>query len=363
MLDEVDKIGTDFRGDPSSALLEVLDPEQNSTFSDHYIEVSFDLSNVMFITTGNELYPIPPPLRDRMEIIQLPGYINEDKVKIAQRYLIPRQIKENGLEPRNISFVTSAIEKIITDYTREAGVRNVEREIGSICRKVARRFATGHKKAVKINKSIVEKYLGPAKFYSDIGKRENEVGIATGLAWTPFGGEILYIESVMMRGNKGFTLTGHLGDVMKESARAALSYIRSKSEELKIDARIFEKSDIHIHVPAGATPKDGPSAGITIATSLASLLTKRPIKHDIAMTGEITLRGKVMPVGGIREKVVAAKRAGIKSIIIPKNNMSDLENIPEKITKNLHFYPVEAIDEVWNLALIDGKTKKTNKSI
>jgi len=363
MLDEVDKVGTDFRGDPSSALLEVLDPEQNSTFSDHYIEVPFDLSNVMFITTANELYPIPPPLRDRMETIQLPGYINEDKVEIAQRYLIPRQIKENGLKPENISFVTSAIEKIITDYTREAGVRNIEREIGTICRKVARRFATGHKKAVKINKNSVEKYLGSARFYSDIGKRENEVGIATGLAWTPFGGEILYIESVMMRGNKGFTLTGQLGDVMKESARAALSYIRSKSEELKIDTRIFEKSDIHIHVPAGATPKDGPSAGITIATSLASLLTKKPIKHDIAMTGEITLRGKVMPVGGIREKVVAAKRAGIKSIIIPKNNMSELENIPEKITKNLHFYPVEAIDEVWNLALIDGKTKKTNKSI
>ncbi|KPK93941.1 hypothetical protein AMJ80_05685 [bacterium SM23_31] len=358
MLDEVDKIGMDFRGDPSSALLEVLDPEQNSTFSDHYVEVPFDLSNVLFIATANELYPIPPPLRDRMEIIQLPGYINEDKVKIAERYLIPRQIKENGLKPENISFVTTAIEKIITDYTREAGVRNIEREIGTICRKVARKFATGHKKIVKITKNSVEKYLGSAKFYSDMGKRENEVGIATGLAWTPFGGEILYIESVMMRGNKGFTLTGQLGDVMKESARAALSYIRSKSEELKIDNRIFEKSDIHVHVPAGATPKDGPSAGITIATSLASLLTKKPIKHDIAMTGEITLRGKVMPVGGIREKVVAAKRAGIKSIIIPKKNMSDLENIPEKIIKNLHFYPVEAIDEVWNLALIDGKTNK-----
>ena len=355
MLDEVDKIGTDFRGDPSSALLEVLDPEQNVNFSDHYIEVPFDLCNVMFITTANELYPIPLPLRDRMEIIRLPGYITEDKVVIAQRYLIRRQRKENGLKPGNISFTTPAIQKIIVEYTREAGVRNIEREIGTICRKVARQFATGHKKAVKINKEKVEKYLGPVKFHPDIGKRDNEIGSATGLAWTPFGGEILHIESVMMSGNKGFILTGQLGDVMKESARAALSYIRSKSDELNIDNEIFEKNDIHIHIPAGATPKDGPSAGVSIVTSLASLLTRRPIKHDIAMTGEITLRGKVMPVGGIREKVIAAKRAGIKSIIFPKTNLSDLESIPEKILKNLQLHPVETVDEVWDLALMDGE--------
>ncbi|MCP4726198.1 MAG: endopeptidase La [bacterium] len=355
MLDEVDKIGMDFRGDPASALLEVLDPAQNSTFSDHYIEVPFDLSNVMFITTANQLHPIPAPLRDRMEIIQLPGYINEEKVKIAQKYLIPRQIKENGLKVKDISFTISAIRKVIGDYTREAGVRNLERELGSICRKIARKFAEGNTKAVKVTREKVEKYLGPVKHVSEVINREDEVGVATGLAWTPVGGEVLFIESVIMPGTKGFILTGHLGDVMKESAKAAMSYIRSKAGELNIDERSINKSDIHIHVPAGATPKDGPSAGITIATSLASLLSKKPIKHDMAMTGEITLRGKVMPVGGIKEKVIAAKRAGIKSIVIPKQNVKDLKTIPDNIIKSLDILPVDKIDDVWDLAFVDGK--------
>jgi len=355
MLDEVDKVGADFRGDPSSALLEVLDPEQNSTFSDHYIEVQFDLSNVMFIATANDLYPIPAPLRDRMEIIRLPGYITEDKIKIAQRYLIPRQIQENGLKKRDISFTSPAIQTIIMQYTREAGVRNLEREIGAVCRKVARQFASGNKKPVKIYREKVGKFLGLPRFFPEIASRENEVGVATGLAWTVAGGEVLFIESVLMRGNKGFILTGQLGDIMKESARAALSYIRSKAADLNIDKKVFSNSDIHIHIPAGATPKDGPSAGITIATSLASLLTGRPIKHDTAMTGEITLRGKVMPVGGIREKIIAAKRAGIKAVIIPKLNMNDLETIPDTIKKTLRFYPVETIDEVWDIALVNGR--------
>ncbi|MFC1555151.1 endopeptidase La [candidate division KSB1 bacterium] len=351
MLDEVDKIGTDFRGDPSSALLEVLDPEQNFTFSDHYIEVPFDLSNVMFIATANELYPIPPPLRDRMEIIQLPGYINDEKVKIAQKYLVPRQIEANGLKPENIQYTVPAIYEIIAGYTREAGVRNLERQIGTVCRKIARNFATGKKQDVKINKEKVSKILGKRRFYSESAMRKDEIGVATGLAWTPVGGEVLYIESVLMRGNKGFILTGQLGDVMKESARAALSYIRSQADILKIDHKVIDKTDIHIHVPAGATPKDGPSAGVTLATSIASLLTRKPVKHDIAMTGEITLRGKVMPVGGVREKVIAAKRAGIKTVILPKRNMNDLEKVPDNILRNLKLIPVETIDEVWELAI------------
>ncbi len=361
MLDEVDKVGSDFRGDPSSALLEVLDPQQNVSFSDHYIDVAFDLSNVMFIATANELYPIPLPLRDRMEIIQLPGYINEDKLKIAQRFLIPRQIDENALTEENISFTRQALNRIITEYTREAGVRNLEREIGRICRKVARQIVSGNKENVKIDKEKVVKYLGSAKYIPDITNRKNEIGIATGLAWTPFGGEVLYIESVLMKGNKGFILTVQLGDVMKESARAALSYIRSKSDDLKIDSKTFESNDIHIHIPAGATPKDGPSAGVTIATSLASLLTKRPIRSDVAMTGEITLRGKIMPVGGIREKVIAAKRAGIKTIIIPKKNESSLEEIPENILKNLQLLTVQSIDEVWKVALVGSRSSRTIK--
>lgn len=355
MLDEVDKLGSDFRGDPSSALLEVLDPEQNFSFSDHYLDVAFDLSNVMFIATANDLFPIPAPLRDRMEILTLPGYITEDKIKIAQRYLISRQIAANGLRNSNITFTKTAIQEIITMYTREAGVRNLERKIGTVCRKVARQFASGHKKPEKIFKNKVKKFLGPPRFFSEIANRDDEIGVATGLAWTVVGGEVLFIESVMMQGNRGFILTGQLGNVMKESARAALSYLRSRSADLKIDKKLFANNDIHIHIPAGATPKDGPSAGITIATSLASLFTKRPVKHDIAMTGEITLRGKVMPVGGIREKIIAAKRAGIKSIIIPKRNVNDLESIPDNIRKSLNFYPVDTVDEVWDIALNNGK--------
>ncbi len=354
MLDEIDKIGADFRGDPASALLEVLDPEQNFSFSDHYLEIPFDLSKVMFITTANLLHPIPPALMDRMEVLQLPGYVPEEKIIIAKNYLIPRQIRENGLKEEYIKFTNSGILTIISDYTREAGVRNLEREIANICRKVAKQFLLKGEKYIKIDKNSVSKYLGPKKFFSEIATRKDDIGIATGLAWTQYGGEILFIESIMMKGNKGFILTGKLGDVMKESARAALSYVKSKASELKFDPEILDKSDVHIHIPEGATPKDGPSAGVAIATSLASLLSKKPVKHDVAMTGEITLSGRVLPVGGIREKIVAAKRAGIKTVIIPKENIKDLEKIPNYIRKNLKFEFAEKVEDVWKISLVNG---------
>ncbi|MCR4438612.1 MAG: endopeptidase La [bacterium] len=351
MLDEVDKIGADFRGDPSSALLEVLDPEQNFSFSDHYLEVPFDLSKVMFITTANVLDTIPPALRDRMEVLELPGYIAEEKLHIAFKYLIPRQIEENGLKPKHITFTHAAVRKIIQAYTREAGVRNLEREIASICRKVAKEVAAHGDTKHIITPDKLREYLGPAKFYSEVKERTSEPGVATGLAWTPVGGDILFVEATKMRGNNKLTLTGQLGEVMRESAQAALSYVRSRAAQLGISEEVFEKHDIHVHVPQGAIPKDGPSAGVTIATSLVSLLTDRPIRSDIAMTGEITLRGKVLPVGGIKEKVLAARRAGIRHIILPSKNEKDLAEIPEELRKEITFYFVDNMDQVLELAL------------
>lgn len=351
MLDEVDKIGMDFRGDPASALLEVLDPEQNFAFVDHYLGVPFDLSNVMFITTANLIDPIPSPLRDRMEIITLSGYTAEEKLGIAKNYLIPKQLKEHGITDENLKIHDSAVMQIITHYTREAGVRNLEREIANLCRKVARRIAEGKEKTYHVSARNLSKYLGVPKFLPEEEMEKDEVGVATGLAWTETGGDIIYIEATIMKGKGHLTLTGHLGDVMKESARAALSYIRSKAKQIGIKDNIFSTNDIHIHVPAGAIPKDGPSAGITIATAIASAFTGRPVHKNIAMTGEVTLRGRVLPIGGLKEKALAAKRMGIHRIIIPKRNKKDLEEIPKYIKKDMEFIPVETMDEVLRLAL------------
>ncbi len=351
MLDEVDKIGMDFRGDPSSALLEVLDPEQNFSFSDHYIDVPFDLQKVMFITTANVLDTIPPALRDRMETLELPGYSEDQKMMIAKQFLIPKQIHEHGLSPEYIEFQDAAIQVIISSYTREAGVRNLEREIAAICRGVAKDVARGIKEKVIIGPENLHKFLGPVKFFPEVAERTSDPGVATGLAWTPTGGDIIFVEATKMRGEKGLTLTGQLGDVMKESAQAALAYVRSKSKELGIDEEFFEKNDIHIHVPAGAIPKDGPSAGITMFVALTSLLTNKPVRSDVAMTGEITLRGLVLPVGGIKEKVLAGMRAGIKTIILPKKNEKDLEEIPEHIRNQMNFKFIQRMDEAIELAL------------
>jgi len=318
MLDEIDKLGSDFRGDPSSALLEVLDPEQNNAFVDHYLGVPYDLSKIMFITTANYLDPIPPALKDRMEIIHIPGYIEEEKIQIAKKYLLPRQIVENGLKENQVIINDKILSFIISGYTRESGLRNLERLIGTICRKVARKVATGEDKAFKISKNSVLKYLGPIKYYEEDELKENEVGIVTGLAWTPYGGDVLFIESAKYKGKGNLVLTGQLGDVMKESARAALTFVRSVAEKYNIDPKFFEEHDIHLHVPAGAIPKDGPSAGITMATAIFSLFSGKKVKKDVAMTGEITITGKVLPIGGLKEKLLAAKRMGIKTVIIPK---------------------------------------------
>jgi len=358
MLDEVDKIGMDFRGDPSSALLEVLDPQQNFSFSDHYLDVPFDLSNVMFITTANVLDTIPAALRDRLEVLELPGYIEEDKIQIAFSYLIPRQIEENGLKKKDIRFSKPAVAKIIRDYTREAGVRNLERQIASICRKTAKQIAAGKSGPFAIDAKKITEYLGPVRFYSEVAERTRESGVAVGLAWTPTGGDILFIEATQMAGNKGLILTGQLGEVMRESAQAGLSYIRSHAKELGFDANYFEKKDIHVHVPAGAIPKDGPSAGVTIATALVSLISRRPVRNDFAMTGEITLRGKVLPVGGIKEKVLAARRAGLRNIILPTKNRDDLEEIPEHAKRNMKFYFADHLDEILELALAKRPSKR-----
>jgi ATP-dependent Lon protease len=351
MLDEVDKLGTDFRGDPSSALLEVLDPEQNSSFSDHYLDVPFDLSKVMFITTANILDTIPGPLLDRMEVLHLPGYTEEEKVHIAVKYLIPRQLKEHGLTDKLMQMGEKTLSAIVADYTREAGVRNLEREIGNICRKVARKVAEGNTEPAIIAPENLHEYLKAPRYFADVAEKQDEVGVATGLAWTQAGGEILTIEATQMRGKKGLTLTGQLGDVMKESAQAALSYVRSQAKMLNFPDDFFEKTDLHIHVPAGAIPKDGPSAGITMATAIASLLTGRKVRHDIAMTGEITLRGKVLPIGGVKEKILAARRAGINTVILPKKNEKDLDDIPANIRKEMKFIFVETLDEVLIVAL------------
>ncbi len=348
MLDEIDKVGVDFRGDPQAALLEVLDPEQNKEFVDHYLDVPFDLSKVLFIATANITATIPPALLDRMEILELPGYVDEEKLAIAKGYLIPRQIKENGLEDLRIRFTKNAILKIIREYTREAGVRNLERKIGAILRKIAKEYAMGNLaiKDMKIGVKEVEKYLGPPEYYSEVKERKGEPGVVTGLAWTPTGGDILFIEALKMPGGKRLILTGQLGDVMKESAEAALSLVRSLADELNIDKKFYDKYDIHIHVPAGAIPKDGPSAGIAMFTALVSLLTETPVDPELAMTGEITLRGKVMPVGGIKEKVIAAKRAGIKRVILPKWNEKDLQEIPKHIKQGLNFIFVNNVRDV-----------------
>ncbi|MBW2226095.1 MAG: endopeptidase La [Deltaproteobacteria bacterium] len=350
MLDEIDKVGSDFRGDPSSALLEVLDPEQNFSFSDHYLDVPFDLSKVMFITTANILDTIPPALLDRMEVLRLLGYTLDEKFRIANRYLIPRQREAHGLKSKQLSFTKGAVKRIISGYTREAGLRNLEREIASICRGVAAGIAEKKVASVAIKVENISEYLGPVRLISEAKARTSIPGVATGLAWTQAGGELLFIEATSMRGSKGLTLTGQLGDVMKESATAALSFIRSNADTIGIPEDYFEKHDIHIHVPAGAIPKDGPSAGVTMLTALTSLLTHKTINKDLAMTGEITLRGQVLPIGGLKEKVLAAHRAGIKAIIIPKWNEKDLEDIPKEIQEKIRFYPVEKMQDVLKIA-------------
>ena len=351
MIDEVDKLGKDFRGDPASALLEVLDPEQNSEFRDHYLDVPFDLSRVMFITTANLLEPIPAPLRDRMEILTLSGYTETEKVRIAEGYLIPRQLRENGLWAEELSFDTEALRVMIQDYTREAGVRNLEREIGKICRKVVTHIAEGEDEPVEVMPENVSDFLGPRRYFPDTALRTQVPGVATGLGVTVAGGDLLFCEATKMAGSKGFTVTGQLGDVMKESAQAALSYVRSKAADLGIRENIFEEIDIHVHVPKGSVPKDGPSAGITIATALASLLSGRRVRSDVGMTGEITLRGQVLPVGGIKMKALAAHRAGLQTVILPQQNEKDLEDIPEEVREDLAFVLVDRIDEVFDTAL------------
>lgn len=351
ILDEIDKVGSDFRGDPSSALLEVLDPEQNFSFEDHYLDVPFDLSKVMFITTANILDTIPPALRDRMEVLRLSGYTLEEKIRIATRFLIPRQREANGLKAGQISFTKRAIKQIISGYTLEAGLRNLEREIANVCRGVASKIAKEEVKTVKIDTHNLSEYLGPIKLTDEMKKRVSTPGVVMGLAWTEAGGDILFIEATSMKGSGRLTLTGQLGDVMKESATAALSYIRANAKTLKIEDDYFQQHDIHIHIPAGAIPKDGPSAGVTMLTALASLFTNKTTHKDLAMTGEITLRGQVMPVGGIKEKVLAAHRAGIKIIIMPKWNEKDLEDIPQNVKDAIKFHFVDKMQEVLKIAL------------
>lgn len=360
-LDEIDKMSMDFRGDPSAALLEVLDPEQNYSFNDHYLDVEYDLSDIMFVTTANTLPEIPLPLQDRMEIIRLSGYTEVEKYHIARNFLVPKQIKQNGLKKSKVLFSQSAIYTIIRDYTREAGVRNLEREIASVCRKVAKDLVKTQKresdKTTTISSKTVIKYLGPERNRFGLVEKENQVGIVTGLAWTQFGGELLCVETVTMPGKGNFTVSGKLGDVMKESAKAAISYVRSRSEQFNVDQQFHEKLDIHIHVPEGAIPKDGPSAGIAMCTAIISALTRLPVDRTVAMTGEITLRGRVLPIGGLKEKVLAAHRGGIKKVLIPKDNERDISDIPASVVKQLEIIPVEHMDEVVKHAVIeiDGK--------
>lgn len=359
LLDEVDKMGSDFKGDPSSALLEVLDPEQNHAFRDHYLNAPFDLSNVMFIATSNVLEDIPGPLRDRMEVLQLSGYTQEEKIKITKKYLIPKQMHENGITHEHIEFDDDAIRTIIKHFTSEAGLRNLERKVGALCRKVAMKIAKGEGKKSHILPESVFELLGPPVYNKEDEKESDEVGVSTGLAWTAHGGEILYIESTKMKG-RGLTLTGQLGEVMKESAQTAIGYIRSKASELGIDDKVFDENEIHIHLPAGAIPKDGPSAGITLATTIISLLTDTPISKDVAMTGEITLTGKVLPIGGVKEKALAAMRMNIKTVIIPAKNEKDLVDIPQEYREKINFVTVKTIDEVLDIALIGWAEKKKN---
>ena len=363
MLDEIDKLGMDFRGDPSSALLEVLDPEQNNTFSDHYLEVDFDLSKVMFIATANYQDPIPPALKDRMEILEFSGYIEDEKLKIAKRHLIPKQIEENGLTKKEVGFDDTSIKELIRSYTREAGVRNLEREIANVLRKVARDKIENKSKKTKLTKKKVLAYLGAPRFYSELAERATKPGVVTGLAWTAAGGDILFIEASKMKGKGILTLTGHLGDVMKESATAALTYIRSHTDILGLDEDFHKTTDIHVHVPAGAIPKDGPSAGVSMFTAILSLLTGKHVVDKLAMTGEITLRGNVLPIGGVKEKVTAAHRSGIKTIILPDHNKKDLEDIPDHIKKDLTFHFAKEMMDVIDVALpgLNGRKKKPAK--
>jgi len=361
-MDEVDKIGADFRGDPSSAMLEVLDPEQNHAFRDNYLGVPFDLSNVMFVTTANMLDPIQPAFRDRMEIIQLSGYTEEEKLEIAKRHLIPKQVAEHGLTSRQIEFTDDGVRAIINQYTQEAGLRNLEREIATACRKVARQVASGEKNIRKLHTDNIGKFLGRPRIFPEELLKRDQVGVATGLAWTPVGGDILFVEATGMKGRGLLTLTGQLGDVMKESAHAALSYARSHAKEFGINEDFFGKHDIHVHVPEGSIPKDGPSAGVTMATAILSLLTGKPVRRKIAMTGEITLRGEVLPIGGIKEKVLAARRAKIDTVIMPSLNERDLEDINEAIRKDMHFIFVDDIRDVFKAALLPEAALGVTKS-
>ncbi len=351
MLDEIDKLGSDFRGDPAAALLEVLDPEQNHAFSDHYLELDFDLSKVMFVTTANTLGPIPPALLDRLEVIEFPGYIEEEKLIIANRFLIPRQLEENGLEEVGLNFDPQALQRIIREYTYEAGVRNLEREIGRVCRKVARWKAEEKKYPEQISAAVIEKFLGPPQFFETEAERKDEVGVATGLAWTENGGEIMFVEVAILEGKGNLQMTGQIGDVMQESGQAALAYLKSRAAMLGIDPDVFERLDIHMHLPEGAIPKDGPSAGITLCSALISAFTGRPVSKDVAMTGEITLRGRVLPVGGVREKVMAAHRAGLKTVILPTRNQKDLVDIPKRARDDLKIMPVQHMDQVIEIAI------------
>jgi len=362
MMDEVDKIGADFRGDPAAALLEVLDPEQNVSFSDHYLNLPFDLSKVMFITTANLADPIPSALKDRMEIIELAGYTEEEKLAIAQQFLMPRQIKENGIKAKHIKLGPGALRKIISEYTLEAGLRNLEREIGTVCRKVARKVAEGEKGPFRITAGNIHQYLGVPKYLPEMDQPFHEVGVATGLAWTQVGGEVLYVEASTMKGKGDLILTGQLGEVMQESAKAALTYARSHAKALGIKGNFQQDADIHVHVPAGAIPKDGPSAGITMAVALVSCLTERPVSRDVAMTGEITLRGRVLPIGGLKEKALAALRANVRRVIIPEKNKKDLAEIPSNIKRKLTFFPVHHVDSVLDLALHPKPRKKASRA-
>ena len=362
MMDEIDKLGADFRGDPSSALLEALDPEQNAEFSDHYLNLSFDLSKVMFILTANISDTIPSALLDRMEVINLSGYTEEEKKIIATTHLVPRQVKENGIKPRQIRFSDGAILQVISEYTCEAGLRNLEREIGSLCRKIARRLAEGEKGPFQVTRQSLEKYLGPPKYYPELDKEESQIGLSTGLAWTQVGGEVLYVEASLINGKGDMILTGQLGEVMQESARAALSYARANIDQFGVKDQIFENRDIHIHVPAGAIPKDGPSAGIAMATALISALTERAVNKDVAMTGEITLRGRVLPIGGLKEKAMGALRAGITTVIIPEKNKPDLVEITRNVKRKIKFIPVKNMDQVIDIALEPAPPKKTTKT-
>ncbi|MGH9764147.1 MAG: endopeptidase La, partial [Blastocatellia bacterium] len=365
MLDEVDKLGMDFRGDPSSALLEVLDPEQNSTFHDHYLDVEYDLSNVLFIATANVLHTIPPALQDRLEVTRLPGYTEREKLEIAKRHLVLKQLEANGLKADQIEFSDEGLRSITQFYTREAGVRNLEREIASILRKLARRLLSSDEpttyRAV-VTEDVVKELLGPTRFRPQSAVAESEVGLSTGLAWTEVGGEVLHIEATLMNGRGNITLTGKLGEVMQESARAAISCVRSRAKQLGISQDFYKKYDLHLHVPEGAIPKDGPSAGIAIATAIASVLTGYPVKRDVAMTGEITLRGKVLPIGGVKEKLLAAHRAGIQTVLIPSENAKDLVELPDDVKKEMAVRTVENIDEVWQIALEEGPGKDSIKS-